>query len=405
MTGTSNQPPAAPTIGSVLRQPGVLTTFALNMLAKLPLAAIGLLLLIRVSEEYGYAAAGVVDAIFAIGLGVAGAVWGRAVQHVPMARVVLPLSIANGLVIATVGLLPSDAPFVVFAAAGLLIGLTEPPFGGVMRVLWDRLLAGDDERHVGYSIDGALSEAAFAVGPALLIGAVASFAGPDAALVTCGAVIAAAGIAFACAPAVRATPANAADERSTGILGALRHPGVRTAVLSCIAIGAHFGPIEVGITAFGREHGGDGTVGLLFGLWASGSAAAGLWLARVGPAPDPVRRMVAVVLWTAACTATLAIPSSSVVLAVPLLLAGIGIAPFYITLNGAFDRLAPRGAEAEIFNVTMAGMMAGIVVGTPLAGLLVDAGGHRAGFLLGVAGPILAATILIIRRQDFAQKT
>lgn len=405
MAAPTDRSTAAPSIRQVLGRPGVLATFGLNILGKLPLASVGLLMLLRVSAEYGYAAAGIVDAIFAIGMGLSGALWGRVVQHVPMRRVMLPLAIINGAGLAVAGLLPSDAPLVAFGLVAAFIGLTEPPFGGVMRALWDRLLDREDERHVGYSLDGALSEAVFTVSPAVLIGGVASFGGPEAALVTGGAMVAAAGVAFALVPVVRQVPANAADERSTGLLGALRYPGVRTAVALCVTLGAHMGPIEVGITAFGREHGGNGTVGVLFALWAAGSAAAGLWLARLGPAPEPVRRMVLFLAWTASCAAFLSLPGSPALLAVPLVLAGIGMAPVFITLNGSFDRIAPPGLEAEIFNITMAGMMLGVVLGTPLAGVLVDAGGATGGFLLGLAGPLIGALLLVVRRHDFAPKT
>lgn len=396
---------AAPSIRAVLARPGVLTTFALNTLGKLPLASVGLLMLIRVSDEYGYAVAGAVDAVFAIGMGVSGALWGRVVQHVPMSRVMLPLALVNGSCLVVAGLVPADAPIIAFGAVALFIGLSEPPFGGVMRALWDRLLQGEDERHVGYSLDGAISEALFTVSPAVLVGGVASLGGPAVALLVAGVVVAIAGVAFALATEVRATPANAEHERSTGILGALRYPGVRTAVGLCVALGAHMGPIEVGVTAFGREQGGEATIGILFALWAAGSAAAGLWLARLGSAPDPVRRMVPLLLWIAGCSAFLSIASSPVLLALPLILGGLGLAPVFITLNGAFDRIAPPGAEAEIFNITMAGMMVGVVLGTPLAGLLTDAAGPTAAFLLGLAGPLLGALLLVLRRGDFTLET
>lgn len=398
--------PAAPAAGirSVLRSPGVAVTFGLNALGKLPLASVGLLMLLRVSDEYGYAAAGVVDAIFAIGMGVSGAIWGRAIQHVAMSRILLPLALCNGAALVAAGLLPSDAPLVAFGAAALLIGLTEPPFGGVMRALWDRLLDRDDERHVGYALDGSVSEALFTISPALLVGGVASIGGPASALLVAGAMVVAAGVVFALVPVVRATPANAEEARSTGVLGALRYPGVRTAVGVNVALGMHLGPMEVAITAFGREHGGDGTTGLLFAIWAAGSAAAGLSLTRLGPARDPVRRMVLLLAWVVAASTALALPDSALLLALPLILAGAGVAPVWITLNGSFDRLAPRGAEAEIYNITMAGVMVGVVIGTPLAGVLVDAGGSTAGFLLALVGPVVAAALLLARRTDFAQK-
>lgn len=403
-SSASADPAPAPAIRSVLRRPGVAVTFALNAIGKLPLASVGLLMLIRVSEEYGYAAAGVVDAIFAIGMGVSGAIWGRVIQHVAMTRVLLPLAVLNGAALVGTGLLPSDAPLALFGLAALLVGLSEPPFGGVMRALWDRMLERDDERHVGYALDGSMSEALFTVSPAVLVGGVASVAGPASALVAAGVMVAAAGVAFALVPVVRATPPNAEDQRSTGVLGALRYPGVRTAVGVNVALGMHLGPMEVGLTAFGRDHGGEGTTGVLFAVWAAGSAAAGLWLARIGPAEDPVRRMLALLGWVGVCSTLLALPDAPVLLAIPLVLAGAGVAPVWITLNGSFDRLAPPGAEAEIYNITMAGVMAGVVLGTPLAGVLVDAGGATAGFLLALAGPAAAAALLAARRRDFAQK-
>ncbi len=395
---------AAPSIRAVLARPGVLTTFALNTLGKLPLASVGLLMLIRVSDEYGYAVAGAVDAVFAIGMGVSGALWGRVVQHVPMSRVMLPLALVNGSCLVVAGLVPADAPIIAFGAVALFIGLSEPPFGGVMRALWDRLLQGEDERHVGYSLDGAISEALFTVSPAVLVGGVASLGGPAVALLVAGVVVAIAGVAFALATEVRATPANAEHERSTGSWGrcATRRAHRRRPVRGARrAHGAHRGRRHGLRSRAGRRGDDRDPLRALGGR----SAAAGLWLARLGSAPDPVRRMVPLLLWIAGCSAFLSIAPSPVLLALPLILGGLGLAPVFITLNGAFDRIAPPGAEAEIFNITMAGMMVGVVLGTPLAGLLTDAAGPTAAFLLGLAGPLLGALLLVLRRGDFTLET
>jgi Major Facilitator Superfamily len=389
-------------IRAVLARPGVRSAFTLNLLARLPLAALGVLLLLRIGEEHGYAAAGAIDAILAVAMAIAGAAWARATQHVGMSRVLLPLAALNGCAVVAAGVLPANASIWAFAAVAVAIGITEPPLPGTMRALWDRLLPTPEERHVGYALDGSAGEAVFTLAPALLVGGIAATFSPSTALIVGGCASAAAGVAFALVPAVRSAPAAEERDRSRGLVGVLRYPGVRTAAAISVAMGLHIGPVEVGLTAFGQQYGTSGTVGMLFALWAVGGMVAGLAMTRLSPPTDPARRMALILIWMGGWAATFAAAGSIAVAVVPLLLSGMAITPVFITLNGTFDRIAPPGVEAEIYNITLAGVLIGIVLGSPLAGFTVDAVGPAAGLAVSAAGPLLGAALAVARRRDFA---
>ncbi len=398
-------PAAAPaTILGVLREPGVLRSFGLSLLARFPLASVGVLYVLCISPTHGYAAAGVVDALYAVSMAIAGMIWGRMMQRVAIGRIALPLSVVNGAAIAGAGLLPGDAPLWAFAGLAVLNGVSMPSYGGAMRALWDQLVQREDERHIGYALEGSLGEVVWLVSPAVIIGAVAGTVGPHGALIAGGLLGAVAGAAYSLAPAVWRARTTDEAARSKGALGTLRYAGVRTAIAMSVAMGYLIGPVEIGIAAYGRAHGGSAIVGLLLALWGTGGIVVGLALARRPPSPHPARRMIAFAMWATAWSAAFALADSTVAVGVVLVASGAVLSPIFITMNASFDRLAPPGAEAEIYNLTMAGVLFGTMTAAPATGAMIDRHGPLAGAVLSVIGGLLLIAILVVRRRDFAAR-
>lgn len=389
--------PARVSVASVLRAPQVAVTFGASMLARLPTSVIGLLVLLRVAPEYGYAAAGAVDAIFAVAVGVFTPLNARLVDRFGQSRVIVPYSIAAGAAAVAIGVVPHDSSVFVFAALAALNGALEPPFPGAMRTLWDELLHTEEERHVAFALDAAGNEVIWTAGPLVLIGAVAGTAGPSAALVACGVLTCVGGLAFSATRAARTWRAGQ-HERPAGLLAVAKLPGVVTFIVASIAAGVHFGAVEVGIAGYARTHGSNGSVGVLIAVWAIGSLIGGLVLARLGAATDPLRRMILTLGSLAVAAVAYGLAPSMPVLAVLLVIGGAGIAPFFATLNGALTLVAPPGTTTEAFGVTMTGVMIGATIGSPLAGVMIDEVSASAAIACGALGPALGVLALSLRR-------
>lgn len=389
-------PPARPaSLIDVLRRPGVAVTFGASLLARIPATVIGLLVVLRVAPEHGYAAAGVVDGVFAVAVGVFQPISSRAVDRLGQAPVLIVTSLGAAVAAFAIGAIPDDSSVALFAALAALNGAFEPPLGGTMRALWDDLLQTDQERHVGYSLDSAGNEVLWIGSPVLIIGGIAATAGPSRALMLCGFLIGAGGLAFAATRASRRWRAST-TERSGGMLGAFASPGIVTLFIASIASGWHFGCVELGLAGYSRHY--DANLGLLVGLWGVGSLVAGLAMTRVKPSTDPPRRLAWLLLSLAAAACLFGLAPSLAALTAVLLVGGAGIAPLFTTINGALGDVAPVGTLTEAYGITMTGVMIGATAVAPLSGLLIDHVSASAALAFAGVGPVLGALAVASRR-------
>ena len=129
----------------VLRTPGARSLFIASCVARLPMGALGLLLILHTHELTGsYAAGGLASGVYALALGLSNPVLGRVVDRrgqTPVLRVGAPVAAAA---IVLVALLPADAPAGVVIACAAATGASQPPVGACMRALWPELLATAD---------------------------------------------------------------------------------------------------------------------------------------------------------------------------------------------------------------------------------------------------------------------
>lgn len=396
-------PPPRPSLRSVLGTPELVSTLVLSVLSRIPASAIGLLILLRVAPEHGYAAAGLIEAVYAVAVGVGQPITSRAVDRYGQTPILLPSTLISGLAVVGVGFLPPDAGLVQIGALFLVAGLVHPPLAGAMRALWDLLLPSDEERHVGYAIDASANEVVWLVGPIVVVGVVAAVTSIDVALIVCGALTAGAGGAFALTgPSQRWTPRG--EEHAGGWIGGLRNSGVWTIMLAAASAGAVFGAVQLGVAAFGRENGGTSAVGLLLGAWSVGSFLAGLFLTRLAPPELPAARLEALLLFLAVSTAICGLATNVWVLGVLLVISGAAIAPLFATLDFVMGDVASAGNITETYALTTTGVIVGGMIGGPLAGALVDHASPSTAIVAAGIPPLLGATLVFLRRRTLAPR-
>jgi len=392
-----NPPAARASLREVLATPELVSTLVLSVLSRLPASAIGLLILLRVAPQHGYAAAGLVEAVYAVAVGIGQPLTSRAVDRYGQTVVLLPSTLVSGLAIIAVGLLPEDVGLVKLGALFLVAGLVHPPLAGAMRALWDLLLPTEEERHVGYAIDASANEVVWLVGPIVLLGVIAAATSVSIGLIVCGTLTAGAGGAFALAgPSQRWKPRE--TEHDGGWIGGLRNGGVWTIMLAAASAGAVFGAVQLGVTAFGREQGGTAAVGMLLGAWSVGSFLAGLVLTRVVPPSVPAARLEALLLFLAVSTAACGLATNAWMLGVLLVISGAAIAPLFATLDMAMGDVASAGNITETYALTTTGVIIGGMIGGPLAGVLADQISASAAIAGAGVPPLLGATLVFLRR-------
>ncbi|HXE46291.1 MAG TPA: MFS transporter [Conexibacter sp.] len=374
----------------VLRVPGALALFTASCVARLPIDAIGLLLVLQVGRLTGsYAHGGIAAGAYAIALGATGPVLARLMDRHGQTFV-----LRAGATVAAAGLvalaaLPPAAPLGAYAAVAALVGAGQPPIGACMRTLWQSLLA-PERRHAAYALEASALELVILAGPLLLVAGVGAWS-TRAAFVLCGALMLGGDLAFSAHPVSRSWRPH--DRRVRTLLGALRQREVRGLVMALTLCGLAFGGVEVAVPAMLEGMGAPGLSGIAFALWGAGSTAAGIAAGRVGPARRPARRLALLLLAFGVGHSALGLAVTPLMLVLLLVLAGATIAPMLAFVNLMLDAAAPAGGVTEAFTWTAAGLAVGGAAGNVLAGAIVTWGSPALAFALLGCGGVLAAHV------------
>jgi MFS family permease len=385
---------------TALRTPGALQPIIGALLARLPIAMLGLSLLLYVQRQTGsFAIAGLMSAGELIGVASGSVVQGRIMDR---RGPTVPLLIASGLfaVAMTAGVLAIEA----HAATGVLIalafgiGVSQPTVGSASRALWTRLLPSGSARQAAYAYEAISMETIFILGPALA-GILIAAPWPGTGVVA-GTICQIIGtICFALAPAVREQSRAEREHVNRDLLGALTSPGMRTVALAAMGFGVAVGFVEVAVPAAATRAGHAPIGGALLAMWSLSSVIFGVFYA-VQPRPRAMHLRLPVLLGVfAILIAPLAIPTSLVGLAVLLLLAGIMITPQATAHSAAIELVAPKGTVTEAFGWIITAVTLGLALGLSASGWLVEHVGIRSSFLASSLAGLLFAALLWARRE------
>ena len=373
--------------GEVLAPPGARSALTASVLGRLALGMTGLALLLLVRKATGsYADAGFVSAAYAVSFAVAAPFRARAADRRGPTSVLRSTGVTQPLAFGLLVLLADlGAPTVGMAAAAVLVGVSVPPLGSVMRALWGELVDGR-QLTTAYSLESVVVELCFVLGP-LVVGALALLA-PEAGVLACGVIAGAGALALAANPRVRAVVPHAA--RPTSLLGPLVSPVVRACLLNVLWIGTGFGTIEVGVLAFVDEQGRSRSVaGVVLAVWSVGSIVGGLVYGGLHLHAVAARQLPLLVTVNGLAAALPVLSPGVVLLALLLALAGTTIAPFSACNAVLLSSAAPAGTVTEAFAWNGSMIFGGAAMGSAVAGVLVEADGARAAFVATLATGLL----------------
>jgi MFS family permease len=390
--------------GEILRTPQVTPLVASSLLSRLPIGINALALVLFLSEKTGsFAVAGTVAGSLAAGSGVGAAFAGRLVDRLGARRVLVPLACIHA---ASLGAIVASAyaglPAALMVAFGVLAGAATPPTSSVMRSLWTDLLP-PPLHQAAYALDSTLIELIFITGP-LLTAALTALFSPAAALVV-SPVAAIGGTAlFTALPAAHGLEPHP-DAHAAGPLGALASPGVRTLILISVPAGIGIGILEVGIPGFCRIEGVPAAAGVLLAVWSFGSGVGGL---AYGLLPRRAGLDRTHLLFAALLPLTFLAPAAAPSVAAMALLvipAGCMIAPLLATRNELVARVAPENARTEAYTWPVTAFVAGIAIGSALAGVLVEGPGWRTAFVVAAAIGFSGFLLAVARRKTLGRTT
>ena len=374
----------------VLAHRGALLFSATGLVARLPISMVGLGIVLLVSEATGsYGVAGSVSAAFLLANGLVAIVVGRLVDALGQSRV-LPAAVLTCTValVAMMVAVQADWSLGWAYAAAVVAGASMPPVGACIRARWSHVLDRPTEVQTAYALEGVVDEAVFILGP-ILVTVLATSWHPLAGLGTA----AVTGLVGTLALAAQTTTAPPPHPRHTdsGPRPPMPWRTIVPLTVVCLMLGAFFGSAEVATVAFAEELGVKRYAGVLLGLWALGSLAAGLvsgaltW--RIGADTRVRRGTVALTL----VMSPLALIGSVPLMGLALFLAGFAVAPTLIATLTLTEQTVPSTRLTEGMAVIHTGIVAGVAPGATLAGVVIDHVGASPAYLVAVGAGFLAA--------------
>jgi MFS family permease len=383
----------------ILQHPGLVRTYASNVVGKFPIGAIGLLLILRTNEQTGsYAAGGAVAGAFALTMGLGSPLLGRVIDRRGQAAVLIPAGLWSAATLTAFAALPDGTPVVWALVLAAAAGATTPPLSACQRAIWTETLE-PHLRHGVYSLDAVIFELAYILAPLTLVGAIGAWS-LQAAIVVAAAFTAGGTLAFAASRLSRdwrPKPRRHADP-----LGPLRGAGVRTLLLAltCFAVG--IATTEIAMTAFAQRHDAPHAVGILLACWGIGSMTGGILAARSGPPADVPRRLAILLLVLAALQAPMLFAGDLLAMGIAIAVAGLALAPSLALVFQLLSEVAPAGTVTEAQTWAGSALGVGIAVGSTLGGWMVEHLGTTETLGVTVVTGVVVAAIVAARRVTLA---
>jgi len=376
----------------VLADPRARAFSAAGFLARLPLSMTGIGIVLLVSLTTGsFGRAGIVAGVGTLCAAVAAPGWGRMMDRLGQARVLLTAAAVwtGGLTLVIVSVV-AGWPLGVTLIGSIAAGLGYTSAGAAVRARWTHRLKESPLLNTAYAVEAVVDEVVFIVGPVLVTYLATSFhpaLGISACLVLglVGALLLA---------GQRGTQPPARVEPTDGaLLGRIR-PGVMVPIAACCAaLGAVFGGMEVAIVAFAREAGVLRYAGVILMVWAIGSLMAGVVTGSIQWRATPARRFRVGAAALACSVLPLPFVHDPVLMAALLTLSGLAIAPTMIASIAVTQVSVPGDRLNEALGWTSTGLATGVAIGAAGIGQLVDQFSPTAAFwgLVGAGGLLLLA--------------
>ncbi|MCO7191477.1 hypothetical protein [Pseudonocardia sp. McavD-2-B] len=410
-----------------------LSFLALALIGRLPYAVVPLGTIVLLQASSGsFAFAGFAAGAQSIAIALGGLCVGAVARWVPPRRIGFWAALLNAASILLLVLVSRGAGPVINVVAAVLVGLTQPQVGPLVRVHWSGQLRGGDTHLVrtAMSYEGAADEGSFVLGPALvgllLLIPTVAWGFPQAGPLLGAAVL----LVVAAAPLARhyadlssedATPEAGSSGPATGTSSAvagpvpssaagragsrLHWPSLVTLTVAMISVGVIFGVVQTGVTAYAAAQGTPQLAGLYFAELGIGSAIAGAACAWLPPGFSlalrrwlfPLALVLGMILlfWGAVAGP----------LPVAIAVAGLAVGPYMVTLYALTEAQTPLPAMATAMAVLCAGGPIGTAAGQFGAGLLTDMLGATPAFVIApIAAALgLAASLANVRTFNAAR--
>jgi MFS family permease len=381
--------------------PQVRGTLLASVLGRLPIGIAGLAILLFVQRRAGsFSAAGTASALYVLGLAIVSPFLGRLVDRLGPRPVLAACAVCYPLaLIGLAALVMSGAHMAIVSVTALVAGATLPPVTACTRALYPRLMNDPALLQTTYSVDSALVEVIFVVGPAIVAGCVA-FGRPEAAVLLAAISGAAGSAVFMAAPAVKAWAPTRHQTRPDW-LGVLRYRKLLIVFAATLCYSLAFGLFEVAVTAQAARKGYPAVAGIALALASVGSGAGALvYGARHWRPPITTQFIIAVVAMAAGML--LLVPIDDLMLySIASVIAGVPMATVIATQSLLVARYAPRERLAEGFTWGATCLLTGVSAGIAIGGMLAE---RLPPYVLLITATVTTGTAAVIARAGLRER-
>lgn len=387
---------------SVLRIPWARGVFAAALLGRFAFALIPLSAVFTFHERTGsFSTAGL--AIAAYGLTTITLPFkARLVDRHGQFRALLPLAALSALCIGGAASITGSTDFPVLLSIALFVtgGAAVPPLGPAMRSNWRAMTADSpDRKQAAYALDSTCEEVLFLAGPltvGILITVLPAWVGLAGAAVV---LVAGTSAMIAAEPIRRGTwevHDTAPPHRRIRTVTARPIPGLFAVLVAISALAAGVSIVYISVAELATAQSHPSAAGYIESGMVAASVVGGLIWGKLNLATSsrPVQLGSLSAVLAVAVSGTAALADTLWGVAAGLFVAGLAVAPLFITAYLAADELAPESRRSEASSWVNTAYNLGAAFGAAGAGLLVDRVGGQSGLVLSAA--ILAVGVLAL---------
>ncbi|MGW7056647.1 MFS transporter [Streptomyces sp. NPDC054887] len=384
---------------AVLLLPGALRAFLPALIGRSALAMGGLALLFAVQDSTGsYTQAGFATAAFGIANVIAAPWRARAIdrfgQRIPLTT--MASGQASGFIALALITEADGVAAMWFLVLSVVVGLTSPPLGAAMRMVWASLTTAGYQRTKAFSIDAVCEELLFVGGP-VIITAVVVASSPS-----IGLWVTAAAVCLGTA-AMTSSASSKALRGSTGGSGArgdhpLRQPGFARVLIVLLGVGGVLGVAEITAPAVAAQHDAVAASGWLLAAFAGGSALGGFLHGQLNLEAGIGKRLFGLCVSMGLAAVFVSQLDTLGLFAAGLALVGLFLAPSLITGYLIADTIVPDTSRTEASTWINTSVNLGASLASAAAGVVIDRSGAWLVLLLvGVVALALASAVPFTR--------
>ncbi len=389
----------------VLGLPGAWRFSLAGVVARLPIGMTGLAMVILISSGYGsYALGGATTAAYVLAVAVGAPQISRAVDRYGQSRVMLPAVTLSGL--AGLGLAYAaahHAPGALLVVLAVVAGGAQGSMPTLVRARWTHVARTAAQLHTAFSMEAALDEIAFMVGPVLATW-LATTVAPWLPLVLAAGIQVVGGWIFLTQRATE-PPASGAPAKGAAAGSLLSIRVLWLVFAAYLMLGIVFGGVDVSTVAYAKELGRPTTAGPALMVFSFGSFLAGLVYGSRRWRGQPWQHFAGGTVLIGLGAGSFFFATSIEMLALLMFLTGLTLSPTFVAGQTLVQHLVPAQRVTEGFAWVSTSINAGVSLGSSLAGVGLDRAGSPGGFAVTLAGACLALVVALAAAPTLRRRT